>query len=124
VQVGSEEPLDGSLNRVLDAHFDGRDRTARLLRPKPLLCVHHPRYAKCRPGKRQRSLRVDARPPARISSARAIESAPKQADVASPWTSGDPAGADILGGMLAGERESVVRMSAAIVGQREQQVER
>jgi hypothetical protein len=63
-------------------------------------------------------------PRARISSARAIQSATKQADVASPSTGGDPAGADVLGGMVAGERESVMWMSAAIVGQREQQVER
>jgi hypothetical protein len=62
--------------------------------------------------------------PARIPSARASQSATKQADVASPSTRGDPAGADVLGEIIAGERESVVQMSAAIVGQREQQVER
>ena len=47
-QVGSEEPLDGSFDRIFDAHFDGRDTTARLLRPKSLLRVHHPRYAQSR----------------------------------------------------------------------------
>ena len=62
-------------------------------------------------------------PPARVFSARALQSAAKQADLASPSTRGDPAGADVLGGMIADERESVMRMSAAIVGQREQQVE-
>jgi hypothetical protein len=46
------------------------------------------------------------------------------ADVARSSTSGDPQGADVLGGTIAGERESARRMDEAIVAQREQQVER
>lgn len=52
-QVGSQEPLDGSLDCLLDTRVDRRDGIRRRSRLNPLLGVHHPRYARSSDQKRE-----------------------------------------------------------------------